>query len=126
MPDKKDFKMRDFEMILRPAGEVAATENKPTEAAPIKIFCADHKVALALLEDFIVMAGAQNDVVTGKATPEQIKKLARNTNMFFVDIGDRLMVDCGLNEADIKAITDKLTEQIYKSAKAPSKEGTKK
>ena len=82
------------------------------EQKPVKIFCAQRPVALALLEDLIIIAGAHNDVSNGKATDEQIKKLSGNTHLFLVDLGDHLMLDCGLNEKDIEDITKRVSAQL--------------
>ena len=108
--------MTDVKMVLQPEGKAAPMEDKglqPEQAQkPVKIFCAQRPVALALLEDLIIIAGAHNDVSNGKATDEQIKKLAGNTHLFLVDLGDHLMLDCGLNEKDIEEITKRVTAQL--------------
>lgn len=109
---------KDVKMVLEPVSKVLPMEDKglhPNDGQkqkPVTIFCPPRHVAMALLENFILMAGAQNDVANGKATPEQIKKLATNTNLFLIDLGDHLMLDCGLNENDIKTITDKIAVQF--------------
>jgi hypothetical protein len=109
--------MTDIKMVLQPEGRAAPMEDKGLQPEgqnqqPVKIFCAQRPVALALLEDLIIIAGAHNDVSNGKATDEQIKKLAGNTHLFLVDLGDHLMLDCGLNEKDIEEITKRVSAQL--------------
>jgi len=109
--------MTDVKMVLQPEGKATPMEDKGFQPdgqrqQPVKIFCAQRPVALALLEDLIIIAGAHNDVANGKATDEQIKKLAGNTHLFLVDLGDHLMLDCGLNEKDIEEITKRVTAQL--------------
>jgi hypothetical protein len=110
---------KDVTMVLQPAEKVVPMEDRGLQTPvqkPVKIFCAERPVAMALLEDFILMAGAQNDVSTGKATPDQIQKLAVNTHTFLVELGDHLMIDCGLNEKDIEMITKKISAQFKEAA----------
>jgi len=112
---------KDVDMVLQPSDKVVAagTVGSPVEQMgrqqiPVKIFCAKRQIAMALIEDIIIIAGAHNDVVNGNANEEQIKKLAKNTHVFLVDVGDRLMVDCGLTEDDITIITKKISTSFEK------------
>lgn len=113
---------KDVDMVLQPSEKVvpvriaAAPVEQKVRApqVPVKIFCAKRPVAMAMLQDIIMIAGAHNDVANGKANEDQIKKLAKNTHVFLVDIGDRLMVDCGLNEKDIEIITKKISASFEK------------
>jgi len=111
---------KEVTMTLQPAEKVSPMEDKGFQSPgqkPVKIFCAERPVAMAMLEDFIIIAGAQNDVATGKATPEQVQKCAQNTHIFLVELGDHLMNDCGLNEKDITEITKKISEEFKKQQK---------
>ena len=114
---------KDVTMVLQPAEKVSPMEDKGLQTPvqkPVKIFCAERPVAMALLEDFILMAGAQNDVMTKRATPDQIQKLAENTHVFLIELGDHLMADCGLNQKDIETITQKISDQ-FKEAQQKKK-----
>jgi len=100
---------KDVEIVLQPTTTAVTSGD---EQPYVKIFCADHKVAVALLRDLIMFAGAHNDVVNGKTTEDMTKKLAKNTHVFLVDIGDRLMIDCGLDEKDIESIVKEISENF--------------
>jgi hypothetical protein len=110
---------KDVDMVLQPAAKVSPMEPKasPPERrgqvqAPVKVFCAKRAVAMALLEDIIAFAGAHNEVMHGKIGEDKIKKLSENTNLFLVDLGDRLMIDCGLNEKDIDIVMKRISAQL--------------
>jgi hypothetical protein len=112
---------KDVDMVLQPSEKVvpakiaaAPVEPKGRIQVPVKIFCAKRPIAMAMLQDIIMIAGAHNDVANGKANEEQIKKLAKNTHVFLVEVGDRLMVDCGLTEKDIAIITKKISTSFEK------------
>jgi len=113
---------KDVDMVLQPSEKVVPVRIAavPVEQkvrvpqTPVKIFCAKRPVAMAMLQDIIMIAGAHNDVANGKANEDQIQKLAKNTHLFLVDIGDRLMVDCDLNENDIAIITKKISASFDK------------
>lgn len=121
----------EVEMVLQPSKETIKTATPPTgvgqsvahadrtrrvggmrkRADPnVKVFCAPRDLAMALLEDFIIMAGAHNEVMGGKVTDAQIGQISKNTQTFMIDLSDRLMIDCGLTETDINTIITKLTE----------------
>ena len=109
------------EMVARPTGVAQSVQDgekvsggfrKRKINTVVKVFCAPRDIALALLEDFIIMAGAHNDVMEGKTTETQNIQISTNTQKFLIDLSDRLMVDCGLNEDDIKTIVMKLDERI--------------
>jgi len=109
---------KDVEMILQPAEITVAGD----DATKIKIFCADRKLAIALLRDIIMFAGAHNDVMDGKTTEDLTKKLAHRTQVFLLGIGDRLMIDCGLNEKDISNILEGVSENLkYRLNAQPQK-----
>jgi hypothetical protein len=107
----------NVDMVLKPDKKVVPVEAKgiaapiEREQITIKVFCAKRDVAMALLEDFILIAGAQYDATQEKLTPEQMKILATNTHKFIIDLADRLMEDTGLNEEDIKRITAKYAKK---------------
>lgn len=100
---------KDVDMVLQPAKQIQPSKQTAPPQPDIKVFCAERKVALSLLEDLIMIAGAHNDVLNGRANEDMIMKLAKNTHVFLVDLGDRLMVDCGLNEHDIENIVKKIS-----------------
>ena len=90
-------------------GRISGSFRKRPESNA-KVFCAPRDLAMALLEDFIIMAGAHNEVMSGKVTDAQIGKISKNTQTFMIDLSDRLMIDCGLTENDIKTIVTKLAQ----------------
>ena len=104
---------QEVEIILQSSAEPIKPKETRAQSPrgnqkPIKIFCADRAVAMALLEDLIVLTGAHRDVSNGKVPEDQVLKLAKNTQMFLIDLSDRLMVDSGLTEKDIQTIVEKL------------------
>ena len=113
-------KVSDGTVVARPTMVTPDTDTngikggfrKHKVANVAKVFCAPRDIAMALLEDFIIMAGAHNDVMEGKATETQIVQVSTNTQKFMIDLSDRLMVDCGLTENDINTIVSKLGEKV--------------
>jgi hypothetical protein len=128
------MKQNDVEMVLQPSKETTKPTTAPTPPTGVgqsvanadrarrvggmrkrvdinaKVFCAPRDLAMALLEDFIIMAGAHNEVMSGKVTDAQIGQISKNTQTFMIDLSDRLMIDCGLTEDDIKTIVTKLSQ----------------
>lgn len=107
---------KEVDMVLQPAEKVVPMEIKGAQKGqvqiPVKIFCAKRRVAMTLLEDIITFAGAHNEVIHEKISEDKIKKLSENTNLFLVDLGNRLMIDCGLNEKDIEIVTKRISANI--------------
>lgn len=116
-------KPSDGNVVARPSG-VARSERdsggfRKRKMTIEKLFCAPRELAVALLEDLIQLAGAHDIVITDEI-PEEItleqamqkytnaQQLSANTQKFIIDLSDRLMIDCDLNENDVNDIITKM------------------
>ncbi|HPE06217.1 MAG TPA: hypothetical protein PLW50_00695 [Smithellaceae bacterium] len=103
-----------FEFVLKPEGSKVEARKIPQERPTEKVFCAKKQMAMALLQDMITMAGAHNEAAVGKVPTDKLKELSKTTNEFFVNLANKLMVDCSLNEADIAEISERIAARLKK------------
>jgi hypothetical protein len=103
-----------IEFVLKPEGSKVEARQNTQERKIEKVFCAKKQMAMALLQDMITMAGAHNEATVGKVPSDKMKELSKTTNEFFVNLANKLMVDCELNEADIAEISKRIESRLKK------------
>jgi hypothetical protein len=101
------------EIILRRATDAVKPRENPQ--VPSRIFCAEPNKARALLKNIVLMVGAMRELELGSVDEKNITTLAIKMQEFLLGLGDQLMVDVGLTEADLNAITLEVRKDLVKT-----------
>ena len=104
---KKDKPQEGMEFTLEKSNApVQPIVNLPDPFAGVPpIFCADKEIAKKLLVDIFAVIGILRGIDEGKIDKKMMSKVLVNSQIVLSNLGDIMIRDCGITDADLEEIS---------------------
>lgn len=123
----------EIDSIIEGTMEITLETSNPGEAPPVlqadplasipKIFCVDKEIGKKILIDLFAVMGALNAIRMGNVDPNTTKLVLNNATVILSNLGDILIRDCEITDAELEEVQKVFTEEIEKSNEVASAQG---